>query len=106
MVLDDKCFTVDVLEFSYLSTCAFFQGFTPLILAVMGGHLSCVKMLVAAGALVDQPDGTSGRTPLHHVVEADNVAIAGHLLLEVIILFNCEKFVKTCHHHAACFMFL
>ena len=54
-------------------------------MAVIGGHLSCVKMLVAAGAEVDQPDGTSGRTPLHHAVEADNVAIAGHLLLEVII---------------------
>ena len=42
-------------------------------------------MLVAAGAEIDQADGTSGRTPLHHAVEADNVAIAGHLLLEVRI---------------------
>ena len=59
------------------------SGYTPLILAVLGGHLSCVKMLVMAGSEVSQPDGRSGRTPLHHAVEADNVAIAGYLLLEV-----------------------
>ena len=62
-------------------------GYTPLILAVIGGHLSCVKMLVAVGAQVGQPDGKSGRTALHHAVEADNVAIAGYVLLEVTVSF-------------------
>ncbi len=66
----------------------YFPGYTPLILAVLGGHLSCVKMLVAGGAHVDQSDGRSGRTALHHAVEADNVAIAGYLLLEVCIIDN------------------
>ena len=66
----------------------YFAGYTPLILAVLGGHLSCVKMLVAGGAHVDQSDGRSGRTALHHAVEADNVAIAGYLLLEVCIIDN------------------
>ena len=55
-------------------------------------------MLVAAGAEIDQADGTSGRTPLHHAVEADNVAIAGHLLLEVRIarIRESSMLTRTC----------
>jgi len=53
-------------------------------LAVRGGHLSCVKLLVSLGhADVNESDGQTGRTALHHAVLTDNLAIIGYLLLEV-----------------------
>jgi len=59
-------------------------GFTAVHLAVRGGHLSCVKLLVSLGrADVNDGDGQTGRTALHHAVLTDNLAIAGYLLLEV-----------------------
>ena len=49
-----------------------------------GGHLSCVKLLVSLGhADVNEADGQTGRTALHHAVLTDNLAIVGYLLLEV-----------------------
>ena len=68
-----------------LLTCA---GYSPMHLAVQSGHLAVVKLLVAAKADVNQPDGRSGRVALHHAVEAANVAITGFLVLEV----------SWCHH--------
>jgi len=60
------------------------EGFTALQLAVRGGHLSCVKLLVTLGhADVNEGDGQTGRTALHHGVLTDNLAIVGYLLLEV-----------------------
>ena len=58
-------------------------GYSPLHLAVLGGHLAVVKLLVAAKADVNQPDGRSGRVALHHAAEDANVGITGFLVLEV-----------------------
>ena len=59
-------------------------GFSALHLAVLGGHLSCIKLLMNIGrANVNLADGRSGKTALHHAVETDNLAIVGHLILEV-----------------------
>jgi len=64
--------------------CGLCLGFTALHLAVRGGHLSCVKLLVSLGrADVNEGDGQTGRTALHHAVLTDNLAITGYLLLEV-----------------------
>jgi len=61
-----------------------YAGFTALQLAVRGGHLSCVKLLVTLGhADVNEGDGQTGRTALHHAVLTDNLAVVGYLLLEV-----------------------
>jgi len=61
------------------------QGFTALQLAVRGGHLSCIKQLVTLGhADVNEADGQTGRTALHHAVLTDNLSIVGYLLLEVM----------------------
>jgi len=60
------------------------KGFTALQLAVRGDHLSCVKLLVTLGhADVNEGDGQTGRTALHHAVLTDNLAIVGYLLIEV-----------------------
>ena len=77
------------------------EGFTALQLAVRGGHLSCVKLLVTCGhADVNEGDGQTGRTALHHAVLTDNLAIVGYLLLEVTlphVKFEwCQDSEKTC----------
>jgi ankyrin repeat protein len=46
-----------------------------------------MKLLVWAKAQVNLPDGKSGRTPLHHAVEADDLSLAAYLILEVISLY-------------------
>ncbi len=41
-------------------------------------HLVCY--LRSIGAQIDAPDGKSGRTPLHHAVEANNFNLARYLI--------------------------
>ena len=61
-----------------------FLGFSALHLSVIRGSLNPVKMLVQEGNCnINQPDGRSGRTALHHAVNAENLAVSGFLLLEV-----------------------
>ena len=71
----------------------FILGYTPMHLAVLNEHFSCVKELREAGANVDAPDGRSGCTALHHAVEANDHAIAGYLLIEVSLPVGHEKLV-------------
>ena len=42
-----------------------------------------MKLLVHGKADVNLPDGKSGKTPLHHVVEVDELSIAAYLILQV-----------------------
>jgi len=57
-----------------------FNGFTPLHEAVFAGCTSGVRCLVAHGANVNCKDGKSGRTPLHHAVESENIDVIRELL--------------------------
>lgn len=63
-----------------------YQGLTPVHLAVLAGSKDVLKLLNSAGANMSAQDGTSGKTPLHHAVEQDNLAVAGFLILEA----NCD----------------
>jgi ankyrin repeat protein len=78
-----------------------YKGHTALDLAVLQGKLECVKNLVLFGANVNQPDGTTGCTPLHMAVEMNNVAIAGHLLLECKADANAPSFSGNTPLHVA-----
>lgn len=60
-------------------------GLNAIHIAVTSNSLSCLLLLVAAGADVNAQEQKSGRTALHLAVEQDNVSLAGCLLLEVII---------------------
>lgn len=57
-------------------------GLCPLHVAVLSNRLSCVRTLLQFGADVELRERTSGRTALHLATEADNVSLAGCLLLE------------------------
>ena len=73
-----------VMNSTRSEVCDLFPGFSALQLAVRGGHLESVQQLVRVGnADVNLRDGCCGRTALHHAVNSDNLAIVGHLLLEV-----------------------
>ncbi|KAJ7381566.1 Nuclear factor NF-kappa-B p105 subunit [Desmophyllum pertusum] len=56
---------------------------TPVHLAVLAGSKDVLKLLNSSGATMSAQDGTCGRTPLHHAVEQDNLAVAGFLILEM-----------------------
>ena len=43
-----------------------------------------MKLLVHGKADINMADGKSGKTPLHHVVEVDELSIAAYLILQVI----------------------
>eukprot|EP01001_Neometanema_parovale_P013401 NODE_9781_length_626_cov_78.184891_g9513_i0.p1 GENE.NODE_9781_length_626_cov_78.184891_g9513_i0~~NODE_9781_length_626_cov_78.184891_g9513_i0.p1 ORF type:complete len:180 (+),score=31.66 NODE_9781_length_626_cov_78.184891_g9513_i0:57-596(+) len=55
------------------------HGWSPLILASMGGHLDCVKLLIANAADINEFSG-SGNTPLLHASCNGDVACVEHLL--------------------------
>ena len=54
-----------------------------------------MKLLCRGKANINMPDGKSGRTPLHHAVERDDLSTVGYLILEV-----CFKWIVhvTCGH--------
>ncbi|XP_063116628.1 nuclear factor NF-kappa-B p105 subunit isoform X2 [Cavia porcellus] len=58
------------------------EGLNAIHIAVTSNSLSCLLLLVAAGADVNAQEQKSGRTALHLAVEQDNVSLAGCLLLE------------------------
>uniref|UniRef100_A0A3B3ZTU9 RHD domain-containing protein n=1 Tax=Periophthalmus magnuspinnatus TaxID=409849 RepID=A0A3B3ZTU9_9GOBI len=57
-------------------------GLCPLHVAVLSNRLSSLRSLLQSGADVELQERTSGRTSLHLATEADNVSLAGCLLLE------------------------
>ena len=44
-----------------------------------------MKLLSRGKANINLPDGKSGRMPLHHAVERDDLSTVGFLILEVCI---------------------
>lgn len=68
-----------------------YQGLTPVHLAVLAGSKDSLKLLNSAGAYMSAQDGTSGKTPLHHAVEQDNLPLSGFLILEA----NCNVDATT-----------
>jgi ankyrin repeat protein len=61
----------------------FISGFTPTHLAAQLENLTAMKLLVYGKADVNLADGKSGRTPLHHAVETDDLSLAAYLILQV-----------------------
>ena len=47
-----------------------------------------MKLLVYGKADVNLADGKSGRTPLHHAVETDDLSLAAYLILQVYTQIN------------------
>ena len=61
-----------------------FTGYTPAHIAAQQEDLVAMKLLVHGKADINMADGKSGKTPLHHVVEVDELSIAAYLILQVI----------------------
>ncbi|KAL5018885.1 hypothetical protein ScPMuIL_004607 [Solemya velum] len=59
-----------------------FDGLAPVHLAAQTENFHAMKLLVYGKADVNLQDGKSGKTPLHFAVEADNLSVAGYLILE------------------------
>lgn len=58
-------------------------GLCAIHLAVLANQLSSLRELLGAGANVEAQECGCGRTALHLATEAENVSLAGCLLLEV-----------------------
>ncbi|CAH1791373.1 unnamed protein product [Owenia fusiformis] len=57
-----------------------YEGYTPVHIASSVNCISIVEYLAAVGANMNAPDGKSGRTALHHAVEAGNFEMCMTLL--------------------------
>ncbi|XP_070544392.1 nuclear factor NF-kappa-B p105 subunit-like [Ptychodera flava] len=78
-----------------------YEGFTALQSAVKAGSLNCVRALVNVGASVNEQDGKSGHTALHHAVETENLAIIGYLILEAQADIHAPNFAGDTPLHVA-----
>ncbi|KAM9740697.1 nuclear factor NF-kappa-B p105 subunit isoform 1-T1 [Menidia menidia] len=58
------------------------RGLCPIHEAVLSNRLAPLRALLGGGANVEAAERSGGRTPLHLAAEADNVSLAGCLLLE------------------------
>ncbi|KAM4708392.1 nuclear factor NF-kappa-B p105 subunit [Discoglossus pictus] len=58
------------------------DGQTPIHVAVTANSMSCLRLMISAGANVNAQEQKSGRSALHLAVEQDNISLAGCLLLE------------------------
>ena len=61
----DLAMAQQALKAGAVPDCRDMQGLTPLHVAVRGGHQRVVRLLLAAGAIVDCRHSSSGTTPLH-----------------------------------------
>ncbi|XP_063138700.1 nuclear factor NF-kappa-B p105 subunit isoform X4 [Rattus norvegicus] len=77
------------------------EGLNAIHIAVMSNSLSCLQLLVAAGAEVNAQEQKSGRTALHLAVEYDNISLAGCLLLEGDALVDSTTYDGTTPLHIA-----
>lgn len=81
--LNDKRWNEDVKERVYnMLHERDYNGFTALHSAVFTHSVQIVSYLVSLGANVNMQDGKSGRSALHHAVEADNLSMVNCLLYE------------------------
>jgi hypothetical protein len=57
-----------------------------------------MRLLSRGKANINLPDGKSGRMPLHHAVERDDLSTVGFLILEVCILrcLNSVDWLNLC----------
>ncbi|XP_041362807.1 nuclear factor NF-kappa-B p105 subunit-like [Gigantopelta aegis] len=85
-------------ELNYLN----YEGFTPVHLAAQHGDVAMLRTLVYGQANVNVADGKSGRTALHHAVEADDLPMAGYLLMETNADVNSRCFDGNTALHIAC----
>ncbi|XP_077174649.1 NF-kappa-B inhibitor beta [Paroedura picta] len=60
--------------------CTNYDGYTPLHVAVLRKDLEMVNLLVAAGADLNKPELSCGRSPLHLAVESQNPEVVEYLL--------------------------
>uniref|UniRef100_A0A7M4FYL2 Nuclear factor NF-kappa-B p105 subunit n=1 Tax=Crocodylus porosus TaxID=8502 RepID=A0A7M4FYL2_CROPO len=58
------------------------EGLNAIHMAVLANSVSCLRLLIAAGADINAQEQKSGRTALHLAVEQENISLAGCLLLE------------------------
>ncbi|XP_025071439.1 nuclear factor NF-kappa-B p105 subunit isoform X4 [Alligator sinensis] len=58
------------------------EGLSASHMAVLANSMSCLRLLIAAGADINAQEQKSGRTALHLAVEQENISLAGCLLLE------------------------
>ncbi|XP_053392566.1 nuclear factor NF-kappa-B p105 subunit-like [Mercenaria mercenaria] len=79
-----------------------YDGFTPTHLAAQLENLAAMKLLVYGKADVNLPDGKSGRTPLHHAVETDDLSLAAYLILQAGASVNVKRFDGNTALHIAC----
>ncbi len=74
------------------------DGYTPLYMAVQGGHLEVVETLVKEGkANVDMRNGDLGRTALHKAGEDGNADVIKYLVVEAkasVDLLSGDNLVK------------
>lgn len=63
--------------------CYIFLGFSTAHLAAITQNCNAMKLISKGKGNINMPDGKSGRTPLHHAVERDDLTTVGYLILEV-----------------------
>uniref|UniRef100_A0AAQ6AQD9 RHD domain-containing protein n=1 Tax=Amphiprion ocellaris TaxID=80972 RepID=A0AAQ6AQD9_AMPOC len=76
-------------------------GLCAIHLAVLANQLSGLRELLEGGADVEVQERSSGRTALHLATEADNVSLAGCLLLEGNAQVDCCTFNGSTPLHIA-----
>uniref|UniRef100_A0A673AYN4 RHD domain-containing protein n=1 Tax=Sphaeramia orbicularis TaxID=375764 RepID=A0A673AYN4_9TELE len=76
-------------------------GLCPIHLAILSNRLSSVRELLECGADVEAQERSCGRTALHLATEADNVSLAGCLLLEGSAKVDCCTFNGSTPLHIA-----
>ncbi|XP_061441528.1 nuclear factor NF-kappa-B p105 subunit isoform X2 [Rhineura floridana] len=77
------------------------EGLTVIHLAVIANSMSCLRLLIAAGADVNAQEQKSGRTALHLAVEQGNISLAGCLLLEGDAFVDSTTYDGTTPLHIA-----
>ncbi|KAM9678323.1 nuclear factor NF-kappa-B p105 subunit isoform 5-T5 [Trichechus inunguis] len=77
------------------------EGLNAIHIAMMSNSMSCLRLLMAAGADIDAQEQKSGRTALHLAVEHDNISLAGCLLLEGDAHVDSTTFDGTTPLHIA-----
>lgn len=76
-------------------------GLCAIHLAILANQLSGLRELLEGGADVEVQERSSGRTALHLATEADNVSLAGCLLLEGNAQVDCCTFNGSTPLHMA-----
>ncbi|XP_039975538.1 LOW QUALITY PROTEIN: nuclear factor NF-kappa-B p105 subunit-like [Xiphias gladius] len=76
-------------------------GLCAIHLAVLSNQLSALRELLEGGANVEAQERSCGRTALHLATEADNVSLAGCLLLEGNAKVDCCTFNGSTPLHIA-----